>query len=83
VKPRRHFLAEEKATILRRHLADKVPISDLCEEYHIQSSLFYLWQRQALEHLAARKMVVRSMGAMKQKVVSQSTCVFPMAVDVV
>jgi transposase-like protein len=52
-KPRRHFLAEEKATILRRHLADKVPFSDLCEEYHIQSSLFYLWQRQALEHLAA------------------------------
>jgi hypothetical protein len=47
-KPRRHFLAEEKATILRRHLADKVPISDLCEEYHIQSS-----RGQALEHLAA------------------------------
>ncbi len=40
-------------TILRRHLADKVPVSDLCDEYQIQPTLFYLWQRQALEHLSA------------------------------
>lgn len=52
-RSRRQFTPEEKATILRRHLADKVPISDLCEEYHIQPSLFYLWQRQALENLGA------------------------------
>ena len=46
---RRHFTAEDKATIiLKRHLADKVAISDLCEEYHIQPSLFYLGQRLAL-----------------------------------
>jgi len=50
---RRQFTAEEKATILRRHLAEKVPISELCEEYHIQPSLFYLWQRQAFENLGA------------------------------
>lgn len=48
---RRHFTAEEKATILRRHLADKVAVSDLCDEYRIQPSLFYTWQRQAMEHL--------------------------------
>ena len=51
--PRRSFTAEEKATILRRHFAEKVPISDLCDEYHIQPSLFYVWQRQAFEHLSA------------------------------
>lgn len=50
---RRQFTADEKATILRRHLADKVPVSDLCDEYHIQPSLFYIWQRQALENLSA------------------------------
>src|SRR5213593_2137631 len=49
---RRQFTSEEKATILRRHLADKVPVSDLCDEYHIQPTLFYLWQRQALERLS-------------------------------
>ena len=52
-RSRRQFTAEDKATILKRHLADKVAISDLCEEYHIQPSLFYLWQRQALDHLSA------------------------------
>lgn len=51
--PRRQFTPDDKATILRRHLADKVPVSDLCDEYHIQPSLFYLWQRQALENLSA------------------------------
>ena len=50
---RRQFTADEKATILRRHLADKVPVSDLCDEYTIQPSLFYLRQRQALEILGA------------------------------
>src|SRR5437773_6818919 len=50
---RRSFTPDEKATILRRHLADKVPVSDLCDEYHIQPTLFYLWQRQAFEHLSA------------------------------
>ena len=51
-KSRRQFTPEVKATILRRHLADKVPVSDLCDEYDIQPTLFYLWQRQALEHLS-------------------------------
>ena len=49
---RRRFTVEEKATILRRHLGDKVPVADLCAEYHLQPSLFYTWQRQALERLA-------------------------------
>ena len=49
---RRHFTPEEKATILRRHLADRVPVSDLCDEYHIQPTVFYLWQRQAFERLS-------------------------------
>jgi len=52
-RSRRQFTPEQKATILRRHLADKVPVSDLCDEYQIQPTSFYLWQRQALEHLSA------------------------------
>ena len=39
---RRHFTREVKATVLRRHRAEKVPVSDLCDEYHIQPTLFYL-----------------------------------------
>lgn len=52
-KPKRRFSAEDKVAILRRHLVDKVPVSDLCEEYRIQPSQFYLWQRQMWESLPA------------------------------
>lgn len=51
-RSRRTFTAEQKADILRRHLADKIAVSDLCDEHRIQPSLFYLWQRQAFENLA-------------------------------
>ena len=30
---RRTFSADEKGSILRRHLVDKVPVSNLCDEY--------------------------------------------------
>ncbi|HYD49931.1 MAG TPA: transposase [Terriglobales bacterium] len=50
-RKRRNFSAAEKATILRRHLVDKVPVSDLCDEYKLQPGLFYLWQQQALANL--------------------------------
>jgi len=51
-KRRRKFGAEEKAVILRRHLQDKVPVSDLCDEYKIQPSMFYGWQRHLFESMA-------------------------------
>ena len=31
-RERKHYTSEEKVAILRRHLLDKVPVSDLCEE---------------------------------------------------
>jgi len=37
-KHRRHFDAQKKARIVRRHLADKVPVSDLADEFNIQPS---------------------------------------------
>lgn len=51
-RPRRQFTPEEKAAVLRRHWVDQVAISDLCEEYQIQPSLFYVWQKQLLDNLA-------------------------------
>ncbi len=51
-RKRRHFTPDEKAAILRRHLADKVSVADLCDEYKLQPSVFYLWQRQLLDHAA-------------------------------
>jgi len=51
-RARRHYPAEKKAEILRRHMVDRVPISELCNELSLQPSVFYHWQRQAHENLA-------------------------------
>lgn len=48
--PRRHFSGAEKVAILKRHLLDKVPISDLCEELGLQVNQFYHWQQQFFEN---------------------------------
>ena len=50
---RRRFTVTQKATILRRHLADKMLVSDLCDEYKLQPSVYYTWQNQAFENLEA------------------------------
>ena len=32
---RKHYPAQQKIAILRRHLIEKVPVSVLCDEYNI------------------------------------------------
>jgi transposase len=52
-KERQHYTPEEKVAILRRHLLDKVPVSDLCEELGLQPTVFYRWQKEFFENGAA------------------------------
>ena len=49
-KERKHYTGEEKVVILRRHLLDKVLVSDLCEEYGLQPTVFYRWQKEFFEN---------------------------------
>ena len=53
-KPRRHFADHEKVAILKRHLIDKVAVSDLCDELDIYPNQFYDWLKRFFEngHLA-------------------------------
>jgi transposase len=51
-RSRRQYSTEQKVAILRRHLIDRVPVSDLCDEYKLQPSVFYQWQRHLFENLA-------------------------------
>jgi transposase len=53
-KPRRHFPDPEKVAILKRHLIDKVSVSDLCDELDIYPNQFYDWLKKFFEngHLA-------------------------------
>ena len=52
-KSRKHYDAVEKVAILRRHLIERIPVSDLCDQYDIQPSMFYNWQKQLFENGAA------------------------------
>jgi len=47
---RRHFTPQQKVAILREHLLDKVPVSDLCEKYGLAVNLFYNWQKLFFEN---------------------------------
>src|SRR5215218_5118928 len=49
-KPRKNYTPVEKVAILRRHLLDRVPVSDLCDEHQLSPTLFYLWQKQFFEN---------------------------------
>ena len=46
---RRKFTAEQKVAILRQHLLEKVPVSEVCEQHGIQPTQFYQWQKVFFE----------------------------------
>jgi len=48
-RTRRHFTAEQKATVVRRHVAGKEAVSDLADELDVQPSQIHLWIRQVLD----------------------------------
>jgi transposase len=52
-RQRKNYTAEEKVAILRRHLLEQVPISDLCEEHGLHPTMFYRWQKEFFENGAA------------------------------
>jgi len=52
-KSRRHYSPQQKVAILREHLIEQVPISELCEKHHIHPTLFYQWQKTFFENGAA------------------------------
>jgi transposase len=49
-KQRRHFSGAEKVAILKRHLIDKVPVSDLCDELQLYPNQLYAWLKEFFEN---------------------------------
>ena len=52
-KQRKYYTPEEKVAILRRHLLEQVPISELCDKQGLQLTVFYRWQKESFENGAA------------------------------
>ena len=51
-KERRHWSAEDKIKLLRRHLIERTPVSKICEEARLAPSLFHRWQEQLFVNAA-------------------------------
>ena len=75
-KPRKTYSPFEKVSILRRHLIDRVPISDLCDEFRLSPTLFYAWQKVFFENGAsaferrsgsAEQSHLRTIAALREK----------------
>ena len=48
-KQRRNFSGAEKMAVLREHLIEKVPISQVCDKHGLQPTMFYQWQKKLFE----------------------------------
>jgi transposase-like protein len=48
--PRPHHAAEHKVAAVKRHLIDKVPVSQICDELRISVNTFFLWQKDLFEN---------------------------------
>ena len=51
-KTRKRPSAQEKAAILRLHLLERTPVSDLCDQYDIHPTMFYAGRRSPCEDAA-------------------------------
>lgn len=47
---RKQFTPEQKVAMVRRHLVENMPISDLCDEFGIHATQYYNWQKQLFEN---------------------------------
>jgi len=50
---RKKFSPEEKVRLLRLHLVEKVPVSDICDQHGLNPNVFYRWQQQFFENGSA------------------------------
>ncbi len=49
-RPRKNHTPEEKVSILRMHLLEKIPVSDLCNKFNVHPTMFYKWQKILFEN---------------------------------
>jgi transposase-like protein len=68
---RRHYAPEEKVRILREHLLEGQPISEVCQKHQINPTQFYQWQKTLFENggaAFAKQPHSRSVGKIQQTI---------------
>jgi len=51
-KKRKNYTSQQKVLILKQHLLEQVPVSDLCDKYGLHPTVFYRWQKEFFEKSA-------------------------------
>lgn len=73
-RKRRNFTGAEKVGILKRHLLDKVPISDLCDELNLYPTQLYAWLKDFFEkghHAFETNRTAKAQGDAKQLLIQK------------
>ena len=50
---RKKYSAREKVRLLRLHLIEKEPVSDICDRHGLNPNVFYRWQKVFFENRAS------------------------------
>lgn len=65
---KRTYSATEKVALLKKHLVEKVPVSDLCEQNQLHVNTFYHWLKMFFENgVAAFESGVKTKSATDAK----------------
>ena len=71
-KKPKYYSDTEKVKILKRHLLEKIAISELCEENDLSPSVYYTWQTKLFENaeeaLSSKKTGKRTLSKEQEKI---------------
>lgn len=49
-KKRKKYTPEQKVQVIKKHLVDQTPLSDLCDQHELHPTVFYRWQKAFFEN---------------------------------
>jgi transposase-like protein len=49
-RKRKNYTPDEKVSILKKHLLEKVPISNLCDQHGLHPTVFHRWLKEFFEN---------------------------------
>jgi transposase-like protein len=52
-KERHNYTAKEKVSIIKQHLVERLPVSELCDKHDLQPNVFYRWLKEFFDNGAA------------------------------
>ncbi|RKY25359.1 MAG: hypothetical protein DRP83_06335 [Planctomycetota bacterium] len=58
---RKNFSPEQKVRLLRLHLIEKEPVSDICDRHGLNPNVFYRWQKLFFLRMERRLLLNRAM----------------------